>query len=53
MSTSSTNDKRSAAATADAVKPAATWVRAKRAPRRKRTDRASALHLGAIDLASN
>jgi len=39
--------------TADVLKPAATWVRAKRAPRRQRPDGASALQLGAINLASN
>jgi len=50
------NDNSRSAAKAgatDAVKPAATWVRGQRAPRRKRTDRASALQLGAINLASN
>lgn len=40
-------------AAADDSKPAATWVRAKRAPRRKRVDQASTLQLGAITLASN
>jgi hypothetical protein len=50
-----TDNSRSApkAGAADAVKPTAAWVRAQRAPRRKRTDRASALQLGAINLASN
>ncbi|MBX3735846.1 MAG: hypothetical protein KF715_04075 [Candidatus Didemnitutus sp.] len=49
------NSSRSApkAGATDTVKPAATWVRGQRAPRRKRTDRASALQLGAINLASN
>lgn len=40
--------------TAESAKPpAAVWVRAKRAPRRKRVDQASTLQLGAITLASN
>jgi hypothetical protein len=47
----SSNESRAAAESAKS--PAATWVRAKRAPRRKRVDGANALQLGAITLASN
>lgn len=55
MNHSTENSSRPAAkvGATDALKPAAVWVRGKRAPRRKRTDNASALQLGAIHLASN
>ncbi|MBI5422843.1 MAG: hypothetical protein HZA32_02065 [Opitutae bacterium] len=55
MNHANDNSPRSAtkAGATDAIKPAATWVRAQRVPRRKQTDRTSALQLGAINLASN
>lgn len=55
MNHATANSSRSATkagAVAD-IKPAALWVRAQGVRRRQRTDSASALRLGVINLASN